>query len=683
MALEPGSKAGPYVIKGQLGRGGMASVYEAYDAALERSVALKVLPREFLHDPDFVARFRREATSIASLEHPNIIPIYSYDVDQEEGIPWMAMRLIRGGALSDLLKKQRLPLERSVQILRSVADALDYAHNHPKRIVHRDIKPQNILLDEAGRVYLADFGIAKMLESSGGLTATGAITGTPHYMAPEQATGTKVDARTDVYALGIVAYQMFTGRVPFSADTPVAILMKHVQEPIPLPSPAQVPEALVRAVLKATAKSPADRWPSAGAFAAALESGLESAGAAPPVTEDLPTIELTRTAVSPRTDAVPPTAPAAAPTRVASPTRAASPRGVASPTVPSKTRPTVAVPPVPRSRRSRLLVGLGLAAVLVVLVGIVVVRRLAPVEAPPLAGPATTTARALPPETAVPRPVSSPSVAPTSAPATLPPAVSSQPPAPSRPSPPASAPAVTTLVAHATPPPVSTRPAPTSEPSVASKTTPPPTPEPARPTTPAVPPVVQGLVQSLAAADAGTRWRAAEALGNLGAEARPAVPALTGVLRDRSPDVRWRAAEALGKIGADAASSVPSVAALLDDTDDLVRGEAAKALGRFGSAAGTAVPALSGALRHPEVAFRREVAKALAKIGPAAQGAVPALTVALSDKDKFVRMECARALGNIGPPARSAVTALTSASRDSELLVARQAQEALKKLGPE
>ncbi len=671
MALEPGSKAGPYVIKGQLGRGGMASVYEAYDAALERSVALKVLPREFLHDPDFVRRFRDEAKAIAKLEHPNIIPIYSYDVDQEEGIPWMAMRLIRGGALSDLLKKQRLPFERSVQILRSVADALDYAHNHPKKIVHRDIKPQNILLDEAGRVYLADFGIAKMLESSGGLTATGAITGTPHYMAPEQATGTKVDARTDVYALGIVAYQMFTGRVPFSADTPVAILMKHVQEAIPLPSPGQVPEALVRAVLKATAKSPADRWPSAGSFAAALEDALKAAAASPPLAADLPTLELTRTAVTPLTaEAAEPTARAAAATRVA------------SPTVPSKTRPTVAAPPVRRGGRSGLVVGLGLAAVFVVVAGIVVVRRLAPVETPPLAGPATTMTADHPPATAAPRPVAS-AVAPTSAPITAPPAASSLPPASSLPSPPVTAPPSTTLVARTTPPPASPRPAPTSEPVVASRTTPPPTPEPARPMTPSVSPLVQGLVHSLAAPDAATRWRAAEALGNLGAEAQPAVPALTGVLRDRSPDVRWRAAEALGKIGADAVSSVPSVAALLDDTDDLVRGEAAKALGRFGSAAGPAVPALSSGLRHPEVAFRREVAKALAKIGPAAQGAVPALTAALADKDKFVRMECARALGNIGPPARSAVTALTSASRDSELLVARQAQEALKKVGTE
>jgi Protein kinase domain/HEAT repeats len=660
MALEPGSKAGPYVVKGQLGRGGMASVYEAYDATLERSVALKVLPREFLHDPDFVARFRREATSIASLEHPNIIPIYAYDVDQEEGIPWMAMRLIRGGALSDLLKKQRLPFERSVAILRSVADALDYAHT--KKIVHRDIKPQNILLDEAGRVYLADFGIAKILESSGGLTATGAITGTPHYMAPEQATGTKVDARTDVYALGIVAYQMFTGRVPFSADTPVAILMKHVQEPIPPPSPAQVPEALVRAVLKAAAKSPDDRWSSAGAFAGALEAGLK-AGAPPAMTSDPPTIELTRTAVTPMTDAASSTAPAAAPTRVV------------APTVPSKTRPTVARPPARRGPGTGLLLGAGLAAVLVVAVGILALRRREPVETP-RAGSDPSAASTLPPATAAPSPVAS-AVAATAPPSpSLPPASlpSTRPPAP---------PTTVTATARTTPAPATPRSVPTSEPVVAVKTTPPPTQEPARPTAPPVSPVVQGLVQSLASPDAATRWRAAEALGSLGAEAQPGVAALTGILRDRSPDVRWRAAEALGKIGADAASVVPSVAAVLDDTDDLVRGEAAKALGRFGPGAGPAVPALSAGLRHQDVAFRREVAKALAKIGPAAQGAVPALTAALSDKDKFVRMECARALGNIGPPARSAVTALTSASRDSELLVARQALEALKKLGTE
>ncbi|HEX9190100.1 MAG TPA: serine/threonine-protein kinase, partial [Vicinamibacteria bacterium] len=238
MALVPGSNAGPYRVVEPLGRGGMATVYRAYEPALDRYVALKVLPREFLHDPGFKDRFHREAKALAKLEHPNIVPIYNYDIDEKEGIPWMAMRLVPGGSLSQRLKEGRLPHARSVEILRGVADALDHAHG--KGVVHRDVKPQNVLLDEGGRVYLADFGIAKMLEASGGLTATGMITGTPNYMAPEQATAKDVGPPADIYALGIVAYEMFTGRVPFSADTPVAILMKHVQEPLPLPSPDTV-----------------------------------------------------------------------------------------------------------------------------------------------------------------------------------------------------------------------------------------------------------------------------------------------------------------------------------------------------------------------------------------------------------------------------------------------------------
>jgi serine/threonine-protein kinase len=250
----------------------MASVYKAYEATLDRYVALKVLPREFLHDPTFAERFRHEAQVIARLEHPNIIPIYAFDIEQQEGIPWMAMRLIKGGNLSQLLKRERIPFARAVAILRGVAEALDYAHD--KGIVHRDVKPQNVLLDEGGRVYLMDFGIAKIVEGTGGVTVTGMITGTPQYMAPEQAAVTKIDRRADIYALGIVAYEMFTGRVPFSADTPLAILMKHLQEPIPLPPPSEVPEPFTRAILKAVAKKPEDRWNAASEFVGALEGGL-------------------------------------------------------------------------------------------------------------------------------------------------------------------------------------------------------------------------------------------------------------------------------------------------------------------------------------------------------------------------------------------------------------------------
>ncbi len=682
MALVPGANAGPYRIVEPLGRGGMASVYKAYEAKLDRYVALKVLPREFLHDPNFAQRFRQEAQVIARLEHPNIIPIYAYDIEEAEGIPWMAMRLIASGSLSDLLKRERLARARAVAILRGVAEALDYAH--AKGIVHRDVKPQNVLLDDAARVYLADFGIAKILESSGGLTASGMITGTPQYMAPEQATGLKIGPPADVYALGIMAYEMLVGRVPFSADTPVAVLMKHVQEPLPLPAPDVVPEPMLRALLKAAAKKPEERWPTAGAFVDALAAGLGVPASVPnAAASDQPTVEVPRTLPRPT-----------APPTVVSPATARAPAGTAPP-LPA--RPPIVRPPATRAETvpvaprkpgtTAMLVGLGALG----LVGIAVLagawllvgrpQPTSPPEAPSAhdgvarvpvtpattvpAGPrdSSTVARGerLPAEQA---PVPSRVAAAPSA-ASVPAAASS------RPSPtPASA-----ATPHATPPAVT--------PATTLAAPPAPTPVAAPAVDPAVDPEVQRLAAALADRDTNVRRQAALELATRGPLAAPAVPDLATALGDRSPDVRLRAAEALGRIGSPAQGGVPALAQALHDTDTLVASEAAKALGLIGEAAGGAATALGGALTHPTVGVRREAARALAKLGRRAEPALTPLVAALSDKDKTVCAQAARALGHLGTAARPAVARLTALSKDQDILVSREAQDALAAIGRE
>ena len=650
MALNRGSAAGPYRVMEPLGRGGMASVYRAYEPGLDRQVALKVLPREFLHDPTFAKRFRQEAQVIARLEHPNIVPIYAYDIDRAEGIPWMAMRLIAGGSLSQLLKRERPSFARAVAILRGVADALDYAH--AKGIVHRDVKPHNVLLDDAGRVYLADFGIAKILESSVGLTATGMSTGTPQYMAPEQATGTKVGPAADVYALGIVAYEMFTGHVPFSADTPVAIMMKHVQEPLPLPPPDTVPESLLGPLLRCTAKKPEERWASAGAFVTALEEGLEGRTARP---GEVPTIV---TPPPPRA-ATPPVRP-----------RPTPPTSILQPLVSAPT-PDVRRPARRGLFRPAVVLGLGVAALVAALgLGIVALTLLRgggpPVPSPT---PATTlrppsTAEPSPSPTGRPRTASTPgpvSTGLTDARATKhPPVVAGREPTP-----------MPTMRATPTSPPM---PTPTPR---ATEPAPPPRIE---PTVPPVDPEVQRLVAAVGQGETGSRWRAAQALGAMGPAAGRAVPSLVGALGDRSSEVRWRAAEALGLIGPAALTAVPALARALGDADPLVCAEAAKALGLLGAGAASAVPQLGAVLTARDTACRREAAKALARMGRAAEPALGSLIGALKDKDKFVRAQAARALGLIGPPAREAVPALTALSRDSELVVSREAQAALKSI---
>jgi TonB family protein len=273
--LPSGTPFGPFVIRRPLGHGGMAAVYEALDTQLQRPVALKVLPATFLHDQTFGRRFETEARLIAVLEHPHIVPIYAAGI--EDGIPWMSMRLLGGGSLSSLLQERRLTPVEIVRLLQQVAAALDYAHAHG--VVHRDIKPANILLDAAGAACVADFGLAQLMDSGSRLTRTGVLTGTPHYMSPEQALGKRVDHRCDIYSLGIVAYELLAGTTPFNSDSPMAVLLQHVNQPLPVPAVGQSGSRWMAPVQKATAKNPQERWASAGLFVVALEAAIDDGSA--------------------------------------------------------------------------------------------------------------------------------------------------------------------------------------------------------------------------------------------------------------------------------------------------------------------------------------------------------------------------------------------------------------------
>lgn len=221
-------KIGRYEVKSELGRGGMATVYRAYDPNSGREVAIKVLPREMLHDPQFRSRFEREIKLIASLEHPAIVPIY--DAGEVNEQPYFVMRFMNGGSLSDVIEKGPIPIDDTARTIERIAQGLAYAHR--KGVIHRDLKPDNILFDETGEPFISDFGVAKLTESTSNLTGSGVI-GTPAYMSPEQAQGTEIDLRSDVYGLGVIVYQMLTGHQPYSADTPMGVVVKHITDPVP------------------------------------------------------------------------------------------------------------------------------------------------------------------------------------------------------------------------------------------------------------------------------------------------------------------------------------------------------------------------------------------------------------------------------------------------------------------
>jgi tRNA A-37 threonylcarbamoyl transferase component Bud32 len=261
-------KIGRYEIKAELGRGGMATVYQGYDPRFEREVAIKVLPREMLHDPQFRVRFEREAKTIAMLEHTAIVPVY--DFGEDDGQPYFVMRYMTGGSLADRIAKGPMSVKESARIMEKLAAALDDAH--AKGIIHRDLKPGNILFDRTDEPFISDFGIAKIIQAQGSTVTGGAIIGTPAYMSPEQAQGEGVDSRSDIYSLGVILYEMLSGKQPFGADTPMAIVVKHITEPVPhiLDANPKLPAEVEPIIEKALAKSKDDRFASAGDLADAL-----------------------------------------------------------------------------------------------------------------------------------------------------------------------------------------------------------------------------------------------------------------------------------------------------------------------------------------------------------------------------------------------------------------------------
>src|SRR5882762_5862319 len=267
---------GRYQLLGLLGRGGMGSVYEAEHLSLRRRVALKVLDPALTHQPDFVERFHREIETIAHLEHPNILPVY--DSGEEDGLLYLVMHLVRDGTLKDRLVRHPAPWapHRVLQLAQQVLSALDAAHQ--QGIIHRDIKPDNILLN-GERALLADFGIAKLMQGDPGLTVVGTFMGTPDYAAPEQVLALPLDGRSDLYAFGVVLYELLTGRVPYRADTPMGVALQHVQGMLPAPweMNPNLPLPIARVLVRALAREREQRYASGPELAEALEQALEEA----------------------------------------------------------------------------------------------------------------------------------------------------------------------------------------------------------------------------------------------------------------------------------------------------------------------------------------------------------------------------------------------------------------------
>ena len=263
------TRIGRYQIKAEVGRGGMATVYLAHDPRFNRAVAIKLLPHELLHQPTFRARFEREAKIFAALDIPSIVPVYDYG--EEEGQPYLVMCYMSGGTLAERLEKGAISLPETAQIISALATALDEAHH--QGYIHRDIKPSNVLFDHRGNPFISDFGTALIVQASVKLTDTGGAVGTPAYMSPEQIRGERtLDGRSDLYALGIITYEMLTGKHPYQTNTPIGMAVRHIIDPVPriLDSQPNLPPYCQAVITRALAKNREDRFSTATDYAQAL-----------------------------------------------------------------------------------------------------------------------------------------------------------------------------------------------------------------------------------------------------------------------------------------------------------------------------------------------------------------------------------------------------------------------------
>lgn len=375
MPFAIGENVGPYRIVEQLGQGGMASVFKAYHAALDRYVALKVLHPAFLEDPNFLARFQREARVVAKLEHPDIVPVY--DFADHAGQPYLVMKFIEGETLKAKLARGPLAKGEGLSIIEAVGGALSYAHR--QGVLHRDIKPSNVLLSPDGGIYLADFGLARIAQAGESTLSSDMMLGTPQYISPEQARGARdLDEGTDIYSFGVVLYEVVVGRVPFSADTPFSIIHDHIYTPLPMPRSVnpRVPEAVERVLLKALAKERGDRFATVDDMVDAFRTSVgEGAMAEPVATFYTPGAGPPTVRPAPAQSTPTPPAPAATAVEAAVPAAAEAP----------------AAAPAPKRSRWPWIAG-GLALVCVCAFAFLAVANQLPEQTPAVAASSTETA---------------------------------------------------------------------------------------------------------------------------------------------------------------------------------------------------------------------------------------------------------------------------------------------------